>query len=107
MWNTLILTWSKSCVISSATGKTKFSITDTKLSLRFVTLSTEDNIIIEAISICFNWNKWQSKQTDQEQNRILDYLIDSSFQGVNRLFVLLFENRSDGTNERNKRNKRL
>ena len=44
MWNTLILTWSKSCVISSATGKTKFSITDTKLSLCFVTLSTEDNI---------------------------------------------------------------
>ena len=28
----------------------------------------------------------------QERNRYLDFLIDPSFQGVNRLFVLLFEN---------------
>ena len=26
----------------------------------------------------------------QQQNRYLDYLIDSSFQGINRLFVLCF-----------------
>ena len=29
------------------------------------------------------------------QNRYLDYLIDPSFQGVNRLFALSFENRTD------------
>ena len=28
----------------------------------------------------------------QEENRYLDYLIDPSFQGVNRTFVLSFEN---------------
>ena len=28
----LILTWSKNCIISSATGETKFAITETKLS---------------------------------------------------------------------------
>ena len=39
-----------------------------------------------------NWNKYQSKVTIPEQNRYLDYLIDSSFQGENRLFVLSFEN---------------
>ena len=39
----LILTWSKDCVISSATGETKFAITETKLYVRVVTLSTEDN----------------------------------------------------------------
>ena len=38
-----ILTWSEDCVISSATGATKFKITDTKLYVPFVTLSTQDN----------------------------------------------------------------
>ena len=28
----------------------------------------------------------------QEENRYLDMLINLSFQGINRLFVLLFEN---------------
>ena len=39
----LILTWSTDCVISSAAGKTKFAITDTKLYVTIVTLSTQDN----------------------------------------------------------------
>ena len=39
-----------------------------------------------------NWNKYQSRAILQEQNRHLDYLIDSSFQEVGRLFVLSFEN---------------
>ena len=39
----LILTWSKDCVISSATEETKFKITDTKLYVPVVTLSTLDN----------------------------------------------------------------
>ena len=46
-----------------------------------------------------NWNKYQSKLADQQQNIYFDFLIYPSFQGVNvnRLFVLLFENRTDGT----------
>ena len=39
-----------------------------------------------------NWNKYEWKASIQVQNQCLDYLIDSSFQGVNRLFILLFEN---------------
>ena len=39
----LILTWSEDCVISSTNGETKFKITDTKLSVPVVTLSTQDN----------------------------------------------------------------
>ena len=39
----LILTWSPTCVISSATGETKFKITETKLYVPVVTLSTQDN----------------------------------------------------------------
>ena len=37
----LILTWSKDCVISSATGETKFAITETKVYVPVVTLSTQ------------------------------------------------------------------
>ena len=39
----LILTWSSTCVISSATGETKFKITETKLYVPVVALSTQDN----------------------------------------------------------------
>ena len=42
-----------------------------------------------------NWNKHQSKLTQQAQTRYLDYLIGPSFQGVNKLFVFLFENKND------------
>ena len=38
-----------------------------------------------------NWNKCWSKVSTQAQNQYFDYLIDPSFKGVNRLFVLLFE----------------
>ena len=33
----------------------------------------------------------------ERQNHCLDYLIDPSFQGVNRLFVLLFEDEAQQT----------
>ena len=44
-----------------------------------------------------NWNDYQSKVTIQAPNPYLDFLIDPSFQGVNRLFVLSFENKDDRT----------
>ena len=40
-------------------------------------------------------NKYQSKITIKVANPYLDYLIDPSFQGVNRLFVLSFENNTN------------
>ena len=39
-----------------------------------------------------NWNKYQSEPILQTRNRYLNYLIDPSFQGINRFFVLSFEN---------------
>ena len=42
--------------------------------------------------ITIDWKKHQSKVKMQEQYRSFDYLIDPGFQGVNRLYVLLFEN---------------
>ena len=39
----LILTWSSTCVITNSTGAGRFAITDTKLYVPVVTLSTQDN----------------------------------------------------------------
>ena len=96
----LILTWSKNCVISSATGETKFAITETKLYVPVATLSTEDNAkLLQQLKSNFkrkiNWNKYESSVKTFAQNRYLNYLINPSFQGVNRLFVLSFENEDD------------
>ena len=95
----LILTWSKKCVISSATGKTKLAITYLKLYVLDVTLSTEDNIkpfkqLESGFTRTINWNKYQSKLTEKTQDRFFNYLTDPTFQGGNRLS---FENRTDRT----------
>ena len=39
-----------------------------------------------------DWNQYESSVNKFAQNRYLNYLINPSFQGVNRLFVLSFEN---------------
>ena len=38
-----------------------------------------------------NWNKYLSKAELLEQNPNSNHLVEPSFQGVNRLFVLAFE----------------
>ena len=96
----LILTWSKDCVITNSTGAGKFAITDTKLYVPVVTLSTQDNAkLLQQLKSGFkrtiNWNKYESSIKTFAQNRYLNYLINPSFQGVNRLFVLSFENEAN------------
>ena len=39
----LILTWSSTCVITNSTGAGRFEITDAKLYVPILTLSTQDN----------------------------------------------------------------
>ena len=39
----LILTWCRDCVITNSNGTEKFVITETKLYVPVVTLSTQDN----------------------------------------------------------------
>ena len=48
-----------------------------------------------------NGNKHQSKISTEAQNQYLDFLINPRFQGVNRLFVLSFENENDRTSHSN------
>ena len=88
----LILTWSPTCVIINSTGQGKFEITDTNLYVPVVTLSIQDDAkLLEQRKSGFkrviNWNKYLSRLELLAQNPNLNYLIEPSFQGVNRLFV--------------------
>ena len=99
---TLLLTWSKDCVITNSTGEGKFQITETNLYVPVVTLSTEDNAkllqqLLSGFKKTISWNKYESSVKTFAKNRYLNYLVNPSFQGVNRLFVLSFENENDRT----------
>ena len=77
-------------------------ITETKLYVPVVTLSTQDYVkLLQQLKSGFKrritWNKYESSIKTFAQNRYLNYLINPSFQGVNRLFVLSFENENDRT----------
>ena len=72
-------------------------ITDKNLYVPFVNLSTQDNTkLLEQLKSVFkraiSWNKYQSIMSKERSNQRLDYLIDPTFQVVNRLFVLSSEN---------------
>ena len=62
-----------------------------------MTLSTKDNRkLLQQLKSGFkrtiNWNKYQSKVKTQALNPYLDYLVDRSIHGENRLLALSFEN---------------
>ena len=80
----------------------KFVITDCKLYVPVVTLSAEtDNKLLEQLKSGFRksikWNKYMSQMSNQNRNNNLNYLIDTIFSNVNRLFILSFENEGDRT----------
>ena len=98
----LILIWSSTCAITNSTGAGTFKITDTKLSVPVVTLSTQDNSkLLQQLKSGFkrviSWNKYLSKPELLAQNPNLNHLVEPSFQGVNRLFALAFENDTQRT----------
>ena len=96
----LILTWSSNCVLIATGDQNQhatFAITDTKLYVPVVTLSTKENTkFLHQLKSGFkrvtNWNKYLSKPELLAQNPNLNHLVEPSFQGINRLFVLAFEN---------------
>ena len=69
----------------------------TNLYVSVVTLSTQDNgKLLPQLKPGFkrivSWNKYLAKQELLAHNANLNHLIEPSSQGVNRLFVLAFEN---------------
>ena len=101
----LILTWSTNCVIVSngvANQNATFEMTDIKLYVLVVTLSTQDNAkLLQQLKSGFkrtgNCNKYLSKPELLAQNLNLNRLVELSFQGGNRLFTLAFEYNAQGT----------
>ena len=69
-----------------------------------MTLSTQENTnFLQQLKSGFkrviNWNKYLSKAELLAQNPNLNHLVEPSFEGVNRLFVLAFENDDDRTSD--------
>ena len=103
----LILTWSSTCVLIATNilnQNATFAITDAKLYVPVVTLSTQENTkfpqqLKSGFKRVINWNKYLSKPELLAQNPNLNHLVEPSFQGVNRLFVLAFENDDDRTSD--------
>ena len=91
----LILTWSTNCVIVStnvANQNATFEITDTKLYVSLVTLSTQRNSkLLQQLKSGFKrvikWNNYLSKPELLRRNPNLNHLVEPSFQGVNGPFI--------------------
>ena len=75
------LKWSEICISVAGTvanQERKFEITDTKLYVSVVTLSTQDNVkLLKQLESGFertiNLNKYKSKKTNQAEKRYLDF----------------------------------
>ena len=98
----LSLKWYERCLLTAATTAT-FSITDAKLYVPIVTLSIEDNskltkLLDEGFKRPIYWNEYQvtsNKVVEIAAVKDVTYireLLDSSCQGVKRLFVLAYNN---------------
>ena len=104
-----VLTWSANCVIiytNVANQIPTFTITETNLYVPVVTLSTQDNAKLlpqlkSGFKRTISWNKYLSKPALLAQNPILNHLVEPSFQGVNRLFVLAFEDDTQRASNKN------
>ena len=92
------LTWKENCILTSFAGNSTFTITDAKFYVPVVTLSIEDNArLTELLSEGFErsayWNKYKViPNKTYNQNNYMRELLDASFQGAKRLFVLANDN---------------
>ena len=102
------MTWSSNCIIIYADVANQvpaFTITETNLYVPLVTLSTQDNAKLlpqlkSGFKRTISWNKYLPKPELLPQNPNLNHLIEPSFQGVNQLFVLAFENDEQRTSNK-------
>ena len=92
----LELGWTNDCVVSII-ADTKFKITDAKLYVPIVTLSSKDNVeLVKLLEEGFNrpvyWNENQTKidSKNLDNNNLITCPLDASFHGVEDcLFLLL------------------
>ena len=104
----LILDWSVNCLVIYTDVDNQvltFTITEINLYVPVVTLSTQGNakLLTQLKSGCkktISWNKYLVKPELLAQKTNLNHLIETSSQGVNRLFVLAFENDAQRTSNK-------
>ena len=97
----LELNWIEDCILSSVWNSAKFEITDARLHVPVVTLSTKDRKSNKTIKVNltkqltegFNrsvyWNSYQAKPAKViEEGKNIYELLNASFQGV-RWFLLI------------------
>ena len=98
----LSLKWYERCLLTVANTAT-FKITDAKLYVPIVTLSAEDNaklskLLGKGFKRSIYWNKCKvidNKVVEIAANNEEKWLLDSSYQEVKRLFVLVCNNTAD------------
>ena len=100
------LNWTKHSVISNTNTATTFQITKTELYVPLVTLSTENSntlagLLSKGFESLVTWNEYKSKietvttvPAEGGNTNTKTILLDSSFGGVSRLFVMGFNNDS-------------
>ena len=100
----LELNWFEDCILSSSGNSAKFEITDAKLHVPIVTLSTKDNVnlkkqVSDGFKRSVYWNNYQTISA-RVMNKGTDIyeLLSASFQVVRRLFVLAYVVAADATN---------
>ena len=93
----LELNWRKDCVMSTIIDTT-FRITNTKLYVPIVTLSSKDSVkLVKLLEEGFKrlvcWNEYQTRieTKDLDNNNFTIFSLDESFQGVRKMFVLAFD----------------
>ena len=81
------LNWSRNCVkvANNADEAATFSITDTKLYVLVVTLSTKDNAKLlqhlkSSLKLTVNWNKYQSKISTKARSQNIDFYLIPAFK---------------------------
>ena len=114
----LDLGWSKNCVLTSKAKREAdpdanpalvgisnptnavFEIRDCKLYVHVVPLSAQnENKLLEQLNTGFRiplpWNKYRCQISNQTANNNLNFLEDTTFLKVHRLFILSFQNEED------------
>ena len=113
------LAWIENCVLATSVNiandavanvvKATFKIRDAKLCVPVVTLSKEDNIklrkqLSEGFKRSVYWNKYKvipdkNEVGTNDNPKYIRELLDSSYQGVTRLFVLAYSNVRNNANK--------
>ena len=99
----LSLKWYEERILSNSGNAATFTITDTKLYIPIVTLKTEDNrklskLLNEGSKRPIYWNEYKViPEKIYAANENIRILIDPSWQGINRLFVLAYLSNNTST----------